>query len=665
MRLGSRQLLATLCLTVLVAAGPPESPVADAAMRGDSDAIRALLRDGADVNAAQGDGMTALHWAAQRDDAPLADMLLYAGADIEATTRIGAYTPLHIAVKEGSVAAVEHLLGAGASVEAKSDPSGASALHMAAWGGHPGVIQALLAHGADPNVVEAEWGQTPLVFAASQNRAEAIRVLAKAGADVDAESTVVDLVAAGLLDRAARGRQDEVLAAFTNDGEYPATPEQIQAAVKAGRDVYVNGIPEDKPGTEEEDPDDPQQGFNRGPPNITTKGGLTPLMHAARQGNLEAARALIEVGADVNKVGGGDNTSPLLIATINGQFDVAKLLLDHGADPNIPSDLNGVTPLWAVINSEWQPRTRFPQPQERGLQALSYLDTMRELLEKGADPDHRITMHPWYMVYTGCGNGNCGLIDTNGATAFLRAAYATDVAAMRLLIEYGADPMIATTAGAPRQRRDPAAAERRTNVRKLTDEFADLEDEAKLELMQKVRDALPDSVKSEYSDERLVSERDAVREELLAHVERVDEEARNRLDPSGMPPVKEGDPAVYAIHAASGVGYGEGFAGNAHRTVPGGWLSAVKYLVEEVGIDINLRDSNGYNAVHNAAARGDNEMILYLVEHGADIMAVSRAGQTTVDMANSPVSRVSPIPETIALLESLGAINNHNCVACE
>jgi ankyrin repeat protein len=90
----------------------------------------------------------------------------------------------------------------------------------------------------------------------------------------------------------------------------------------------------------------------------------------------------------------------------------------------------------------------------------------------------------------------------------------------------------------------------------------------------------------------------------------------------------------------------------------------MRYLVEELGVDVNVRDQDGYNAVHHAAGRGDNEMIRLLVEHGADIMAVSRSGETTVDMANGPVQRINPFPETIRLLEGLGAVNNHNCVSC-
>jgi hypothetical protein len=121
---------------------------------------------------------------------------------------------------------------------------------------------------------------------------------------------------------------------------------------------------------------------------------------------------------------------------------------------------------------------------------------------------------------------------------------------------------------------------------------------------------------------------------------------------------------VYPLHAASGVGFGNGFAGNSLRHVPDGWMPAVKYLVEVLHADVNIRDQNGYTPLHNAAARGDNEMILYLVSKGADVKAVAKNGHTTVDMANSPVSRTRPFPETVALLEKLGAHNSHNCVSC-
>ncbi len=145
-------------------------------------------------------------------------------------------------------------------------------------------------------------------------------------------------------------------------------------------------------------------------------------------------RALIEGGADINNVGGGEKASPLLIGHLNGQFDSAMLLIEKGANPNIAAASNGVTPLWAAVNVQWQPRTRFPQPQEMELQKATYLDVVKALLKGGADANGRIKSHPWIMVYTGCGNRNCGLADTSGSTAFWRAAYSTDVDAMKLLV---------------------------------------------------------------------------------------------------------------------------------------------------------------------------------------------------------------------------------------
>lgn len=121
---------------------------------------------------------------------------------------------------------------------------------------------------------------------------------------------------------------------------------------------------------------------------------------------------------------------------------------------------------------------------------------------------------------------------------------------------------------------------------------------------------------------------------------------------------------VSPIIAAAGVGYGNGFAGNSHRHAPDGWMPAMRYLVEELHQDVNARDQLGLTPLHHAASRGDNDMILYLVAHGANVKAVSRNGRTVVDMANGPVQRVRPLPETIALLEKLGAVNQHHCVSC-
>lgn len=608
--------VAALGMTALLSAAPSAAPVADAARRGDLDTVRALLQQGADVNAPQGDGMTALHWAAERNDPDMAAMLVYAGANLSAGTRIGHYTPLHLASKTGSVAVVKTLLQAGANVEARSTNSGVTPLHLAASSGNAEILALLLDRKADVNARESEWGQTPLIFAAAQNRIAAIKTLLARGANPDISTRTIDLALHAKLDRAAVERQKKVLEGLLGEGQKNPTPSQVQAAMQAARELYRSGkLPPPEKG--EVDPDAPPGLNPRDPTNeeinppVSSKGGLTALLHAARQGYIEAARALLDGGADINKVSTGDATSPLLMAVINGQFDMALFLLERGADPNLAAGDNGVTPVWAAVNAQWQPRTRFPQPQQMELQQATYLDVMKALLEAGADPDARIKSHPWYMVYSGCGNRNCGLADTSGSTAFWRAAYSTDVEAMRLLAKHGADPNIPTMAPQQRRPRGPQGGGPNADG-----------------AIQPAAGQNPN------------------------------------LDPSGLPPIPYGGPGAFAIHAASGVEYGEGFAGNAHRHAPGGWLPTVKYLVEELGMDVNARDNDGYTALHHAAARGDNELILYLVEKGADVTAISRRGQTTADMANGPVQRVSPFPDTVALLMKLGSKNSNKCVSC-
>src|SRR6185295_18328166 len=179
--------------------------------------------------------------------------------------------------------------------------------------------------------------------------------------------------------------------------------------------------------------DDTPQG--RGAPGM---GGMTPLHHAARQSNLLAVRSLVDGGADLNKTS-FDSSTPLAIAVLNSQWDVAMELIKRGADVNKPLTYVNAAPLWLTINAQWQPRTRFPQPQEGGYQKASYLDVMEALLNAGADTGAKVSGHPFFMEYTGCGNGRCGLEDMTGSTPFMRAAYSLDVPAMKLLVKRGAN----------------------------------------------------------------------------------------------------------------------------------------------------------------------------------------------------------------------------------
>ena len=641
-----------------VAEPAADSPVADAAMRGDVEAVRSLLSQGADANEAQGDGMTALHWAAERGDEELARMLLAAGAAVAPTTRVGGYAPLHLASRNGSAAVAALLLDAGADPMRAVRATGSTPLHLAASSGSAPLVRLLLDAGADANARETAWDQTPLIFAASLNRADAIWALLAGGADPDATSRVEDLERASALDRYAAKRRNEVVTAFTAGARSPS-PGEFQLAVRAARRVYDEGLPEAEAEEEEDD---------ARPRRVRAKGGLTALLHAVRQGHREAVEALLNGGADPNQTSAADGAAPLLMAAVNGQFDLALLLLERGADPNAASTLNGATPLWATVNARWQPRTRYPQPQEIGLQTATYLDVMEALLKAGADPNVRLSLHPWYMEYSGCGNRNCGLVDTEGATAFWRAAYATDVAAMRLLIAHGADPHVPTKAPPRRRRLSPDEFLRQQNRTRLASDsaFAALDDSARTALLKSVREDLPADLRAPFPDALLeqVPRPDDLRADLAAASERADSLRALEPDPSGLPPAEVGGPGVWPIHAASGAGYGEGFAGNAHRHAPDGWLPAVQYLVDELGADVNARDHGGYNALHHAAARGDRALIVYLAEKGADVRAVSRRGQTVADMANGPVQRVSPLPAAVALLEKLGSANSHRCLTC-
>ncbi|MDP1572222.1 MAG: ankyrin repeat domain-containing protein [Vicinamibacterales bacterium] len=649
-------LIAAVLMASLAGAAQSNAPVADAAMRGDLAAVRTLLQEGADVNASHGDGMSALHWAAERGNAALIEMLVYAGANPHAETRIGQYTPLHLAGRAGQAPAVAALIKAGAKVDATTTTSGVTPLHLAAAAGSAESVRLLAEKGADVNAPESNWGQTPLIFAAAQNRTEAIKALLALGAKPDVTTSTVDLGKHTVIDRAANQLQRQIYDGFRKQqgASRDLSPAQVQAGVQAARALYASGsLPPaaDAAGGSDNQDAQIQQFIMQGASSVGAKGGLTALLHAARQGYVDAAMALIDGGADVNLVSAGDGTSPLLMAVINGQFDLAIQLLERGADPNIKAEVNGVAPLWAAVNAQWQPRTRFPQPQQMELQSANYLDVMEALLKKGADPDARIGMHPWYMVYSGCGNANCGLADTGGSTAFWRAAYAVDLPAMKLLAKYGADPNIPTMAPAQRRRGGggppPAAAP------------------------APAPPAAPVRANTAASNQRAVdgavtppsgTGRPALRP--MAAAPNPTEAVDPNEDQSGLPPIPAGGPGVFPLHAGSGVGYGEGFAGNAHRHAPDGWMAAVKYMLEELGGDVNARDHNGYTPLHHAAARGDNEMILYLVSKGADVTAVSRRGQSVADMANGPVQRVSPYPATVALLEKLGSKNNHNCVSC-
>src|SRR5687767_4539770 len=193
----TRRFVGSVALAVLLSASmiaAQSSQIANAAMNGDTETVRALLKKGLDVNEAQGDGTTALHWAAIKGDAELAQMLLFAGANHRATTRLGAYTPLYLAGKGGHSAEVAVLLAAGAGPKTLTSYC-STPLMFAAAARVPWSITALVENGSDINAKDAAKGETPLMFAAAFNRVEAVKLLLARGADHGATTKVVVLFA--------------------------------------------------------------------------------------------------------------------------------------------------------------------------------------------------------------------------------------------------------------------------------------------------------------------------------------------------------------------------------------------------------------------------------------------------------------------------------------
>ena len=582
-----------LCL-VLWGAAPAAVPLVDAAMEGDVEQVRELVGAGADVNAAAGDGMTALHWAAETGVVEIARILLDANANVEATTRLGAYRPLHLAARRGHDRIVMALLEASADPSVVTGTGDVTPLHFAASSGNVVATRVLIEHGASIDVRETVWGQTPLMFAAAGGRTAVVETLVRAGADPTLIATVLDMPTREDEDRAARSASGgrDPFQGRSGGGGQPDTP-----AARGGR----GGNAQAQAGRGDTSQQELllQSQRDRVPQSLSHAdliggyGGLSALLLAVRDGYAETTMAMLDLGMDIDQRSGGDNTTPLIMAIINGHFDLAMQLFERGADPNLSNDA-GATPLYVTINTEWIPKSRHPQPTDRLQQNVTYLELMKTFLDAGVEVNMRLEKQLWFTTF------GDDYLRTNrmGATPFWRAAYGLDLPAMRMLVEYGADPNIPTMNAPGRSFRGRGGS---TN---------------------------------------------------------------SGPDPSGLDPVAVGGPGSWPIHAASGIGYGEGYAANIHRHVPEAWVKSVRYLVDELGAEVDARDYNGYTALHHAAARGDNEMVMFLISRGADVTVVSRRGQTTADMANGPVQRISPFLSTVALLEGLGSHNNDNCVGC-
>lgn len=327
----------------------------EAAKKGDATAVRELLRQRVDVRARTGDGATALHWAAYRDDHVTAALLIAAKADVNAVNDLGV-TPLWVAVTTRSTAAAATLLKAGANPNV-IPPTGMTPLMVAIRTANVEAVKLLLAHGAHVNVKEVAHGQSALMWAVAARQPEIVKLLIEAGADIRA--------------RSATSRRHVLLccAEFNGDSRGAAWVDH---------------------------------------------GGFTPLLFAAREGDVESARHLLTAGADVNDTA-ADGASALALAAMSGQGAVAALLIDQGADLNAAGA--GYTPLHAAV-------------------LRSDLKLARRLIERGADLNARLTKAtPARRAHNDFAFDKM----TIGATPFLLAAREGEAEFMRAFAVAGAD----------------------------------------------------------------------------------------------------------------------------------------------------------------------------------------------------------------------------------
>jgi len=370
-----------------------DTRLAEAAMRGDKHAIRALLQQKADVNATLPDGATALHWAVQDDDLETVELLIRAGANVKAQDRY-TFTPLYFAASNGSAAIVKALLDAGADPNA-ADASKETALMTATRSGSTDSLKALLQHGASVNAKDAVTEQTALMWAVRANHPEEVQLLLEFGAQVNAK---------------------------TRAGKTPAVRPPGAGGGSHGVGIVRSGWPE--------------RGFQG-----ETPGAMSPLLYATRDGRLDIARMLVAAKADVNQAD-TNGISPLLMAITNNHLDVASYLLEKGAAPNA-ADWWGRTPLWATI--EMRDRD-YGRNNEHEIDRPAAMALIRALLDRGANVNARTREVPPIRRFI-TPLGDLSWVDFTGQTPFLRAALAGDMDVMKLLLEKGADPNIATAAG--------------------------------------------------------------------------------------------------------------------------------------------------------------------------------------------------------------------------
>jgi uncharacterized protein len=441
-----------VCTTVFV--GGVGSDVADAVMKGDAAAVRKLVLAKADVNAPQVDGATALHWAVYRDNLELADLLIRSGADVKAANREGV-TPLAMASLYGNAAMIERLLKAGADAK-QLGPNGETMVMFAARNGNPLAIKVLVAAGADVNAKESMRQTTALMWAATERHPAAVKALLEVGADYSAKSgpaglprnrtvgpingDAVALAGARRRAAAAAGRTieeqirfEQATGTFRGAGAgfgagQPDADAPAPAAAGRGRGAAAGrgagaGRAAVTADADADQADDIVAGLVGG-----GSGGLTPLVFAAREGDIESSKLLLDAGADVNQATEYGWT-PLLTATNNRNYKLGAYLIERGANVNI-ANKGGWTSLYLATDNRNIEGGDYPVPKPD----MDHLDYIKLLLDHGADVNARVKENTLQRtIFT-----NQWFLEA-GATPFIRAAQSSDLELMKLLLAKGAD----------------------------------------------------------------------------------------------------------------------------------------------------------------------------------------------------------------------------------
>jgi uncharacterized protein len=394
-----KQASLVVCLILLLGGSlraASDTRLADAAMNRDTTTVRSLIAQKVDVNTPGNDGTPPLHWVVRADDVELGQALLKAGADPKQPNRYGV-TPMNIAAGNGNAAMIRALADAGADVNAP-DPAGETPLMAAARVGSVDAVTALLDRGAEVDATDASFKQTALMVAIRENEPAVVRTLIAHGANVNAKTRV------------------------------GPTPPWVLPNSQPG---FGHGIGIVRGGS-------PDRG-RRGP----IPGGMSPLQYAARDGRLDIVKMLLDAHADVNQREANDIT-PLLSAITNNHPDVARYLIDHAADIKA-ADWYGRTPLWAAVETRNMDVDN--GTFENGIDREPYLELIKVLLDRGADPNVRTKevppVRPMFLRTT----ASLEWVDFTGMTPFLYAARSGDVTVMKLLLQHGADPNIATFSG--------------------------------------------------------------------------------------------------------------------------------------------------------------------------------------------------------------------------